>query len=163
MQAATHARTQSASHAGGHDLRPQHCSEQVARWAWESHALACDWADDGANNAAQISVFPVQVSDSGNSVESVVVGNTHSNLDRNTSDSLREFARSTGGEETLYTDTVENLVRRAEDRTTNYYLLKFTPESAKSDIKWQPLRVEVNVDSVDLKAPKGILLFPNTK
>jgi hypothetical protein len=56
LQAATQARTQSASHAGGQDLRPQHCSEQAARWAWESHALACAWAADDANNAAPMSV-----------------------------------------------------------------------------------------------------------
>jgi VWFA-related protein len=114
-------------------------------------------------NAAQISVFPVQVSESGNSVESVVVGNTHSNLDRATTDSLRDLAQSTGGEEMLFTDTVDNLVRRAEDRTTTYYLLKFTPESSKSDIAWKPLRVQVNVDSVDLKAPRGMVLFPDSK
>jgi len=76
---------------------------------------------------------------------------------------LRQFARSTGGEAINDSDTIDNLIKHAEDLTDSYYLLRFRPESVKSDIKWSTLRVQVNGEPVIVKSPNGLFLFPPRK
>jgi hypothetical protein len=42
LQASTHRLTQSTSHEGGHDLRPQHWKEHACRWSFAAHTFS--WA-----------------------------------------------------------------------------------------------------------------------
>jgi len=93
-------------------------------------------------NDAQISLFPVQLEGS-----------------QRTTIGLRQIARSTGGQETVSSDTVENLVKRTEDQLGNYYLLRFLPEVTKRDTHWKSLRVQLNEKSLTVKSPNGRFVF----
>jgi hypothetical protein len=41
-------------------------------------------------------------------------------------------------------DTLQNVVQRAEDQSTSYYLLKFQPELIKSDLRWRSLNFKTS-------------------
>ncbi|MBI1739906.1 MAG: VWA domain-containing protein [Candidatus Koribacter versatilis] len=114
-------------------------------------------------NSAQISVFPAQIVDNQSTTDSWVVLDFSQPLDRKTMTGLRQFAQSTGGEAMTASDTIGNLIKRAEDLTTSYYLLRFRPEGAKSDIKWRTLKVQVNGEPVSVKSPNGLFVFSPRK
>jgi VWFA-related protein len=113
-------------------------------------------------NTAQISVFPVQLSDNTSDPKQQMMVYGQSNLDRNTTNGLRQFARGTGGEAMNGSSVIEELVKRAQDGTTSYYLVKFTPEKVKSDTKWRPLKVQVSVEAGLVNAPNGYFVSANS-
>jgi VWFA-related protein len=105
-------------------------------------------------NEAQISIFPVQMAVDWRRITFPI------NPEELTKIGLRQIAQSTGGESMAFSDTLPNLVKRAEDLSTMYYLLTFDPEVPKTAPKWTGLKVQVNEQSIDVRSPNGLFIFP---
>jgi VWFA-related protein len=97
-------------------------------------------------NDAQVSIFPVQMA-----------------ADQRTTIGLRQIAQSTGGESMVFSDSLQNLVKRAEDRSTVYYLLTFYPKVPRTDIEWASVQVGLSDKSLDVRSPSGLFVFAPTK
>lgn len=109
-------------------------------------------------NSAQISVFPTQLPLSQSNTSAVAPLS-----ERKTATGLRQFAGSTGGEVLSSSETITNMIKRAEDLTTSYYLVRFQPEAVKADIKWRTLKVQVRAEDVRVSSPNGLFVFQNPK
>jgi VWFA-related protein len=94
-------------------------------------------------NDAQISVFPIDIG--GGGFRSTI--------------GLRQIAQSTAGEYMANSEGLQNLVKRAEDRSTVYYLLAFRPEIIRTDLKWTRLEIKLNDESLRAKSPSGLFVF----
>ncbi len=114
-------------------------------------------------NESQISLFPVQIKWRQETSNSAVTGYARpfpaTTLGDSTTIGLRQIARSTGGELMASSDTLQNVVQRAEDQSTRYYLLKFQPEKIKGDLRWRGFKVELQDKSLKAKSPDGVFLF----
>jgi VWFA-related protein len=102
-------------------------------------------------NDAQISVFPVH---------SPLLPPKYDLDFEQTRNALRRLAQDTGGEWMEYSDTLSNIVKRAEDKSTVYHLLTFQPEVPKNRQKWTTLKVNVSEQSLKVQAPSGLFVFP---
>jgi len=108
-------------------------------------------------NDAQISVFPVQMPVDWRRIKVPVNAEEISRI------GLREIAQSTGGESMAFSDTLPNLVKRAEDLSTVYYLLTFHPEVPKASPKWTGVKVQLSEQSLDVRSPSGLFVFSPPK
>jgi VWFA-related protein len=108
-------------------------------------------------NDAQISLFPVQMPVDWRHIRIPVNAEEISKI------GLREIAQSTGGESMAFSDTLPNLVKRAEDLSTAYYLLTFHPEVPKVSPKWTSLKIRLSEQSLDVRSPSGLFVFSPTK
>jgi VWFA-related protein len=98
-------------------------------------------------NDAQISIFPIDIG--GGGFRSTI--------------GLRQIAQSTAGEYMANSDALQNLVKRAEDRSTAYYLLTFRPETIKTDLKWTRLEIKLSDESLRVTSPSGLFVFAAPK
>ncbi len=120
---------------------------------WKSFTLQYQKTIDMLNDA-QISVFPVHSP----------LQPPKDNFDfERTRNALRRIAQDTGGEWMEASDTISNMVKRAEDKSTVYYLLTFHPDVPKNLQKWTTLKVNVSEQSLKVRAPSGLFVFPHTK
>jgi len=114
-------------------------------------------------NESQISLFPVQMKwrreTSETATQHAPMPFPETTLGDSTTIGLRRIARSTGGELMAYSDTLQNMVQRAEDQSTIYYLLRVQPELIKGDLRWRSLNVELQDKSLKAKSPDGLFLF----
>ncbi len=114
-------------------------------------------------NESQISLFPVQMKWRPETSNWAVTGYAmpfpETTLGDSTTIGLRRIARSTGGELMAPSDTLQNVVQRAEDQSTSYYLLKFQPELIKGALRWRSLKIELQDKSLKVKSPDGLFLF----
>jgi VWFA-related protein len=110
-------------------------------------------------NDAQISVFPAYLA--ADLRTTIVPGQRLG--DQRTPVGLGQIAQSTGGELMVFSSALQDLVKRAEDRSTTYYLMTFHPEVPKNGPKWTRLRVQLSEKSLDVKAPRGVFVFSPTK
>ncbi len=108
-------------------------------------------------NDAQISIFPVQMAVDWRRINFPV------NPEELTRIGLRQIAHSTGGESMAFSDTLPNLVKRAEDLSTMYYLLTFHPEVPKASPKWTSVKVQLSEQSLDVRSPSGLFVFSPPK
>jgi VWFA-related protein len=92
-------------------------------------------------NEAQISIYPV------------LMGRYFP------SSGISDFAQSTGGEIIYKWDTLLDAVKRAEDRSTPYYLLTFHAAAIKSDLKWTRLKIKLSGESLRVRSPSGLFVF----
>ena len=63
----------------------------------------------------------------------------------------------------VFSDALQDLVKRAEDRSTVYYLLTFHPEVPKTDLKWTGVKVRLSDESLDVRSPSGLFVFAPPK
>lgn len=110
-------------------------------------------------NDAQISVFPAYLAAD---LRTTIVPGQRLD-DQRTPVGLGQIAQSTGGELMVFSSALQDLVKRAEDHSTAYYLLTFHPEVPKSGPKWTSLRVQLSEKSLNVKAPSGLFVFSPTK
>jgi VWFA-related protein len=108
-------------------------------------------------NDAQISIFPVQMTVDWRHIRLPVNAEEISRI------GLREIAQSTGGESMAFSDTLPNLVKRAEDLSTVYYLLTFHPEVPNASPKWTRIKVQLSDQSLGVRSPSGLFVFSPPK
>ncbi len=93
-------------------------------------------------NEAEISVFPVQLDGS-----------------QRTTIGLNEFAKSTSGEVMSSSQELVSLMKRAQDRTSSYYMVRFHPMPV-AKLRWMKVKVSLNGQSDRVVYRKGVFLFP---
>lgn len=117
-----------------------------------------------ALNDAQISVYPLDVrgllSDPayfGNSTGSVLEPDAASLLQDSTLNSLKNFARMTGGRAYYGNNDLANALKHAAEDSSSYYLLSYYLDSHNNKPGWRKLQVVVSRKDADVGARAGFL------
>ena len=105
-------------------------------------------------NAAQISIFPLQI-EGPEQISPIQV-----EASERTRVVLEQFAESTGGTVLGASDSLENVVNHAEDLSTSYYLLTFHPEIIKTGQRWTNLKVRLNDRSLRVTSQWPVRVSP---